>query len=105
MLPRDPENSVLVAVDEVARSHLEPRDLDGCADRCQAHVGARHAEPGGMDAHPERRELLHQVGTPNRVSVHAGMPHSFMLLAGVLDDGDHALTTFAHGLAELLSSG
>ncbi|MCZ4548372.1 alpha/beta hydrolase [Gordonia rubripertincta] len=40
------------------------------------------------------------------VSVHSeeypGMPHSFVLLAGVLDKGEHAIASFASGLAGLL---
>lgn len=33
---------------------------------------------------------------------HAGMPHSFFLLAGAVDEGERAITGFAEGLSRLL---
>lgn len=50
-------------------------------------------------------EALATAGVAVKAREYAGMPHSFMLLAGVLEDGDQALTTFANGLAELVKSG
>lgn len=48
-------------------------------------------------------ERLAAAGIQVRAHEYEGMPHSFPLLAGVLDDGDHAITVFARDLAALLS--
>lgn len=50
-------------------------------------------------------EALAAAGVAVETHEYAGMPHSFMLLAGKLEDGEQALTTFANGLAKLLNAG
>ncbi|BBX32779.1 lipase [Mycolicibacterium mageritense DSM 44476 = CIP 104973] len=47
-------------------------------------------------------EKLTAAGVNAEFHEYEGMPHSFPLLAGVLDDGDHAITVFATELAALL---
>jgi acetyl esterase len=49
-------------------------------------------------------EALATAGVAVKAREYTGMPHSFMLFAGVLEDGEHALTTFANGMAELVKS-
>jgi acetyl esterase len=45
---------------------------------------------------------LHVSGVAVVHHEYAGMPHSFFLLAGVVDDGERAITGFAEGLSGLL---
>lgn len=47
-------------------------------------------------------DQLAAAGTDVRRHEYPGMPHSFPLLAGVLDDGAHAIAVFARELSELL---
>lgn len=47
-------------------------------------------------------ERLAAAGVEVHTREYEGMPHAFPLLAGVLDDGDHAITEFATELAALL---
>ena len=47
-------------------------------------------------------ERLAAAGVKVQTHEYEGMPHGFPLLAGVLDDGDHATTVFARELAALL---
>ncbi|MGV9796811.1 alpha/beta hydrolase [Mycobacterium sp. NPDC003449] len=58
-------------------------------------------DPVADDAH-RYGERLAAAGIEVRAHEYDGMPHSFPLLAGVLDDGDHAITVFARELAALL---
>ncbi|EKT82547.1 lipase [Rhodococcus opacus M213] len=45
---------------------------------------------------------LHASGVAVVHHQYAGMPHSFFLLAGVVDEGERAITGFAEGLSRLL---
>jgi len=45
---------------------------------------------------------LHASGVAVVQREYAGMPHSFFLLAGVVDEGERAITGFAEGLSRLL---
>lgn len=47
-------------------------------------------------------EKLTAAGVRVHSVEYQGMPHSFVLLAGVLDKGEHAIAAFASGLAGLL---
>jgi acetyl esterase/lipase len=59
-------------------------------------------DPVADDAHRYGGRLA-AAGVKVQTHEYEGMPHSFPLLAGVLDDGDHAITVFARELAALLS--
>ncbi|WP_100524896.1 alpha/beta hydrolase fold domain-containing protein [Mycobacteroides abscessus] len=58
-------------------------------------------DPVADDAH-RYGEKLTAAGVEVKIREYEGMPHSFPLLAGVLDDGDRAITVFARELATLL---
>ena len=79
-------------------SPLLTEDLTGAPP---ALIVSAQVDPVADDA---RRygEKLAAAGTEVRSHEYRGMPHSFPLLAGVLDDGDHAITVFARGLSDLL---
>lgn len=47
-------------------------------------------------------EKLTAAGVQVQCEEYRGMPHSFVLLAGVLDKGEQAIASFASGLADLL---
>ncbi|WP_243858632.1 alpha/beta hydrolase [Mycobacterium sp. DL440] len=67
-----------------------------------AVIVSAQVDPVADDAH-RYGERLAAAGTRVQTHEYEGMPHSFPLLAGVLDDGDHAITVFARELAALLS--
>ncbi|GAA0937727.1 alpha/beta hydrolase [Pseudonocardia zijingensis] len=79
-------------------SPLLTRDLTGAPP---AVIVSGQIDPVADDA---RRygEMLAAAGIEVRSHEYKGMPHSFPLLAGVLDDGGHAITVFARGLSDLL---
>lgn len=80
-------------------SPLLTQDLHGAPP---AVIVSAQVDPVADDA---RRygERLAAAGIRVQTHEYEGMPHSFPLLAGVLDDGDHAITVFARELAALLS--
>ncbi|MEV0671132.1 alpha/beta hydrolase [Mycobacterium sp. NPDC050441] len=67
-----------------------------------AVIVSAQVDPVSDDAH-RYGERLAATGVKVQAHEYEGMPHSFPLLAGVLDDGDHAITVFARELAALLS--
>lgn len=79
-------------------SPLLTQDLTGAPP---AVILSAEVDPVADDA---RRygERLAAAGIEVRSHEYKGMPHSFPLLAGVLDDGGHAITVFARGLSDLL---
>jgi acetyl esterase len=79
-------------------SPLLTQDLTGAPP---AVILSAEVDPVADDA---RRygERLAAAGIEVRSHEYKGMPHSFPLLAGVLDDGGHAITAFARGLSDLL---
>lgn len=66
-----------------------------------AVIISAQVDPVADDAH-RYGERLAATGIKVRAHEYKGMPHSFPLLAGVLDDGDHAIAAFARELAALL---
>ncbi|MCV7285904.1 alpha/beta hydrolase [Mycolicibacterium wolinskyi] len=66
-----------------------------------AVIISAQVDPVADDAH-RYGENLGAAGINVKAHEYEGMPHSFPLLAGVLDDGDHAITVFARELSELL---
>lgn len=80
-------------------SPLLTRDLVGAPP---AVIVSAQIDPVADDA---RRygDRLAAAGVEVRTHEYEGMPHSFPLLAGVLDDGEQAITLFARELAALLS--
>ncbi|MFN3002417.1 alpha/beta hydrolase [Mycolicibacterium wolinskyi] len=66
-----------------------------------AVIVSAQVDPVADDAH-RYGENLAAAGINVKAHEYEGMPHSFPLLAGVVDDGDHAITVFARELAELL---
>lgn len=79
-------------------SPLLTRDLLGAPP---AVIVSAQIDPVADDAH-RYGDRLAAAGVKVQTHEYEGMPHSFPLLAGVLDDGDHAITTFATELAALL---
>jgi acetyl esterase/lipase len=79
-------------------SPLLTQDLAGAPP---AVIVSAEVDPVADDA---RRygEKLAAAGAEVRSHEYEGMPHSFPLLAGVLDDGGHAITVFARELSDLL---
>ncbi len=79
-------------------SPLLTQDLAGAPP---AVIVSAQVDPvaGDADRYGER---LAVAGVKVRAHEYEGMPHSFPLLAGVLDAGDHAITIFARELAALL---
>lgn len=67
-----------------------------------AVIVSAQIDPVADDAH-RYGDRLAAAGVKVQFHEYEGMPHSFPLLAGVLDDGDHAITVFARELAALLS--
>lgn len=67
-----------------------------------AVIVSAQIDPVADDAH-RYGDRLAVAGVKVQTHEYEGMPHSFPLLAGVLDDGDHAITVFARELAALLS--
>ncbi|MDV3130309.1 alpha/beta hydrolase [Mycobacterium sp. 21AC1] len=67
-----------------------------------AVIVSAQVDPVADDAH-RYGERLAAAGIKVQTHEYEGMPHSFPLLAGVLDDGDHAITVFARELAAFLS--
>jgi acetyl esterase len=67
-----------------------------------AVIVSAQVDPVADDAH-RYGERLAAAGIGVQTHEYEGMPHSFPLLAGVLDDGDHAITVFARELAALLN--
>jgi acetyl esterase len=66
-----------------------------------AVIVSAQVDPVADDAH-RYGERLAAAGVKVQTHEYEGMPHGFPLLAGVLDDGDHATTVFARELAALL---
>lgn len=66
-----------------------------------AVIVSAQIDPVADDAH-RYADRLAAAGVRVQAHEYEGMPHSFPLLAGVLDDGDHAITVFARELAALL---
>ncbi|WKG01377.1 alpha/beta hydrolase [Mycolicibacterium sp. HK-90] len=66
-----------------------------------AVIVSAQIDPVADDAH-RYADRLAAAGVKVQAHEYDGMPHSFPLLAGVLDDGDHAITVFARELAALL---
>ena len=66
-----------------------------------AVIVSAQVDPVADDAH-RYGERLAAAGINVKPHEYDGMPHSFPLFAGVVDDGDHAITVFARELAELL---
>ena len=79
-------------------SPLLTHDLQGAPP---AVIVSAQVDPVAGDAH-RYSERLAAAGIKVRTHEYAGMPHSFPLLAGVLDDGDVAISVFARELAALL---
>lgn len=67
-----------------------------------AVIVSAQIDPVADDAHRYGGRLV-AAGVKVQTHEYEGMPHSFPLLAGVLDDGDHAITVFARELAAFLS--
>lgn len=67
-----------------------------------AVIVSAQIDPVADDAHRYSGRLA-AAGVKVQTYEYQGMPHSFPLLAGVLDDGDHAITVFARELAALIS--
>jgi acetyl esterase len=66
-----------------------------------AVIVSAQVDPVADDADRYGQKLA-LAGVKVRAHEYEGMPHSFPLLAGVLDAGDHAITVFARELAALL---
>jgi acetyl esterase/lipase len=66
-----------------------------------AVIVSAQVDPVADDADRYGKRLA-AAGVKVRAHEYEGMPHSFPLLAGVLDAGDHAITIFATELAALL---
>jgi acetyl esterase len=79
-------------------SPLLTQDLTGAPP---AVIVSAQVDPVADDAH-RYGEKLAAAGIEVRSHEYKGMPHSFPLLAGVLDDGGRAITEFARELSELL---
>ncbi|CAM2961585.1 acetyl esterase [Williamsia muralis] len=79
-------------------SPVMSRSLEGSPS---AVIVSAQVDPVADDA---RRygEKLTAAGVRVHSEEYQGMPHSFFLLAGVLDKGEHAIASFASGLAGLL---
>ncbi len=80
-------------------SPLLTQDLTGAPP---AVIVSAQVDPVADDAQ-RYGEKLAAAGIEVRRHEYEGMPHSFPLLAGVLDDGGHAITVFARELSELLA--
>ncbi|WGY00441.1 alpha/beta hydrolase [Nocardioides sp. QY071] len=80
-------------------SPLLTRDLVGAPP---AVIISAQVDPVADDARRYARGLA-AAGVEVHFREYEGMPHSFSLLAGVLDDGDHAIAMFAKELAALLA--
>ncbi|OZM82785.1 alpha/beta hydrolase [Pseudonocardia sp. MH-G8] len=80
-------------------SPLLTQDLTGAPP---AVIVSAQVDPVADDAQ-RYGERLAAAGIEVRRHEYEGMPHSFPLLAGVLDDGGHAITVFARELSELLA--
>jgi acetyl esterase/lipase len=79
-------------------SPLLTQDLTGAPP---AVIVSAQVDPVADDARRYGAALA-AAGTEIRSHEYEGMPHSFPLLAGVLDDGGHAITVFARELSDLL---
>jgi acetyl esterase/lipase len=87
--------------DDRRRSRASPlltQDLTGAPP---AVVVSAQVDPVADDARRYGDELA-AAGIDVRRHEYPGMPHSFPLLAGVLDDGAHAIALFARELSDLL---
>lgn len=90
--------------DDRRSARASPLFEENLADAPPAIIISAQIDPVADDARRYAAALA-AAGVAVDTHEYAGMPHSFVLLTGVLEDGDHALTTFATGLADLLSSG
>jgi acetyl esterase/lipase len=90
--------------DDRRSARVSPLFEETLADAPPSIIISAQIDPVADDAR-RYAEALAAAGVAVETHEYAGMPHSFVLLAGVLEDGDHALTTLADGLAELLKSG
>lgn len=90
--------------DDRRSAQVSPLFEENLADAPPAIIISAQIDPVADDARRYAAALA-AAGVAVETHEYAGMPHSFMLLAGMLEDGDHALTTFANGLAQLLNSG
>jgi acetyl esterase len=90
--------------DDRRSAHVSPLLEQTLADAPPAVIISAQIDPVADDAR-RYAEALATAGVNVNAREYAGMPHSFMLFAGVLEDGEHALTAFAHGLRELVNSG
>lgn len=79
-------------------SPLLTQDLAGAPP---AVIVSAQVDPVADDARRYGAKLA-AAGVAVHIHEYEGMPHSFPLLAGVLDDGDDAITVFAEELAALL---
>ncbi len=89
-------------IDDRRSSLASPLLTQNLAGAPPAVIVSAQVDPVADDAH-RYGERLAAAGIKVQTHEYEGMPHSFPLLAGVLDDGDHAITVFARELAALLS--
>lgn len=83
-------------------SLVSPLLTQNLAGAPPAVIVSAQIDPVADDADLYGKRLA-AAGVKVRAHEYEGMPHSFPLLAGVLEAGDHAVTVFARGLAALLS--
>ncbi|MEW2482474.1 alpha/beta hydrolase [Mycobacterium sp. NPDC049093] len=89
-------------LDDRRSSLASPLLTQHLVDAPPAVIVSAQIDPVADDAHRYGARLA-AAGVKVQTHEYKGMPHSFPLLAGVLDDGDHAITVFARALAALLS--
>jgi len=87
--------------DDRRSSLASPLLTQNLAGAPPAVIVSAQVDPVADDAH-RYGERLYAAGVEVHRHEYEGMPHGFPLLAGVLDDGDVAITEFARELAALL---